>query len=124
MRITYIGHSGFAAEWEDIVCLFDFAEGELPRIGADRRLFVFVSHVHSDHFSPEIFHSFDGVARKTFILSDDIPADTEREKGLTVLRMGPDRRRGLGVHAGLHRLRCGLGGQLCRQDDLPRGRSE
>ena len=29
MRITYIGHSGFAAEWEDIVCLFDFAEGEL-----------------------------------------------------------------------------------------------
>ncbi|MBQ5350500.1 MAG: MBL fold metallo-hydrolase [Oscillospiraceae bacterium] len=93
MRITYIGHSGFAAEWEDIVCLFDFAEGELPRIEADRRLFVFVSHVHSDHFSPEIFHSFDGVARKTFILSDDIPADTEREKGLTVLRMGPDRRR-------------------------------
>ena len=93
MRITYIGHSGFAAEWEDIVCLFDFAEGELPRIEADRRLFVFVSHVHSDHFSPEIFCSFDGVARKTFILSDDIPADAEREKGLTVLRMGPDRRR-------------------------------
>ena len=93
MRITYIGHSGFAAEWEDIVCLFDFAEGELPRIEADRRLFVFVSHVHSDHFSPEIFRSFDGVARKTFILSDDIPADAEREKGLTVLRMGPDRRR-------------------------------
>ena len=88
MRITYIGHSGFAAEWEDIVCLFDFAEGELPRIEADRRLFVFVSHVHSDHFSPEIFRSFDGVARKTFILSDDIPADAEREKGLTVLRMG------------------------------------
>ena len=93
MRITYIGHSGFAAEWEDIVCLFDFAEGELPRIEADRRLFVFVSHVHSDHFSPEIFHSFDGVARKTFIPSDDIPAEAEREKGLTVLRMGPDRRR-------------------------------
>ncbi len=93
MRITYIGHSGFAAEWEDIVCLFDFAEGELPRIEADRRLFGFVSHVHSDHFSPEIFCSFDSVARKTFILSDDIPADAEREKGLTVLRMGPDRRR-------------------------------
>ena len=93
MRITYIGHSGFLAEWEDIVCLFDFAEGELPRIPPEKRLFVFVSHVHSDHFSPEIFRSFDDVPRKTFLLSDDIPADREREKGLTVLRMGPDRRR-------------------------------
>ena len=27
MRITYIRHSAFLAEWEDIVCLFDYAEG-------------------------------------------------------------------------------------------------
>ena len=93
MRITYIGHSGFLAEWEDAVCLFDWTEGELPPINTERRLFVFVSHVHSDHFSPKIFRSFDHVRHKTFILSDDIPKDAEREKGVTVLRLGPDRRR-------------------------------
>ena len=93
MRITYIGHSGFLAEWEDAVCLFDWAEGDLPEIDPARRLFIFVSHAHSDHFSPSIFKSFDRTPHKTFLLSDDIPRDEEREKGVTVLRMGPDRRR-------------------------------
>ena len=54
MRITYIQHSAFLAEWEDIVCLFDYAGGELPEIDRDKRLCVFASHHHSDHFDPEI----------------------------------------------------------------------
>ena len=58
MRITYIRHSAFLAEWEDIVCLFDYAEGELPEIDRDKRLCVFASHHHSDHFNPEIFTRF------------------------------------------------------------------
>ena len=49
MRITYIRHSAFLAEWEDIVCLFDYAEGELPEIDRDKRLCVFASHHHSSH---------------------------------------------------------------------------
>ncbi len=32
MRITYIKHSGFLAEWEDVACLFDCAGGELPEL--------------------------------------------------------------------------------------------
>ena len=43
MRITYIRHSAFLAEWEDIVCLFDYAEGELPEIDRDKRLCVFAT---------------------------------------------------------------------------------
>ena len=72
MRITYIRHSAFLAEWEDIVCLFDYAEGELPEIDRDKRLCVFASHHHSDHFNPEIFTRFADHPRHTFILSDDI----------------------------------------------------
>ena len=93
MRITYIKHSGFTAEWEDAICVFDWAEGELPPIDPEKRLFVFVSHVHADHFSPSIFGGFESSKHRTFILSEDIPRDAERERGLTVLRMGPDQRR-------------------------------
>ena len=93
MRITYIKHSAFLVEWEDAACLFDWAEGDLPPVDENKRLFVFVSHVHADHYSPEIFQSFTQVKHKTFILSDDVPADAERERGVTVLRMGPDQRR-------------------------------
>ena len=93
MRITYIQHSGFMAEWEDSVFLFDWTEGSLPEFDPAKRLFVLVSHAHSDHFSPSIFGSFDAVERRTFLLSDDIPRDAEREKEQNVLRMGPDRRR-------------------------------
>ncbi len=93
MRITYIKHSGFLAEWEDVACLFDWAEGGPPVVDPEKRLFVFVSHAHSDHFSPAIFEQFLEVRHKTFVLSDDIPRDAERESGCTVLRMGPDQRR-------------------------------
>ena len=59
MRITYIRHSAFLVEWEDIVCLFDYAEGNLPEIARDKRLCVFGSHRHSDHFNPEKFTTAD-----------------------------------------------------------------
>ncbi len=93
MRVTYIKHSGFLAEWADIACLFDWAEGELPEIDPARRLFIFVSHVHADHFTPAIFERCARFPKRTFILSSDIPVDPAREKGENVIRMGPDRRR-------------------------------
>ena len=86
MRITYIRHSAFLVEWEDIVCLFDYAEGELPEIDRDKRLCVFASHHHSDHFNPEIFTRFADYPRHTFILSDDIrtvPAGVKAPVGRT-----------------------------------------
>ena len=93
MRVTYIKHSAFLAEWEDLACLFDWAEGDLPEIEADKRLFVFASHAHADHFSPRIFDLAADHPRSAFVLSDDIRALPEREKGAAVVRMGPDRRR-------------------------------
>ena len=92
MRITYIRHSAFLVELEDIVCLFDYAEGNLPEIARDKRLCVFASHHHSDHFNPEIFTRFADHPRCTFILSDDIRTVPAGEKA-PVVRTGPDCRR-------------------------------
>lgn len=93
MRVTYIKHSGFLVEWEDIACLFDWAEGELPEIDREKRLYIFASHVHGDHYSPELFARCAGFPRRTFFLSSDIPVRTEAEKDESVIRMPPDRRR-------------------------------
>ena len=93
MRITYIKHSGFLAEWEDVACLFDCAEGELPPLDKEKRLLVFVSHAHSDHYDPGIFARCGDHPRCTFLLSDDIrslPADVG---GARVITMGADQRR-------------------------------
>ena len=93
MRITYIKHSGFLAEWEDVHCLFDWAGGDLPEIPEEGRLYVFVSHVHSDHFDPEIFARLGGRGNTVFVLSPDIPRDADREKGCAVSRIGADMNR-------------------------------
>ena len=93
MQITYIKHSGFLAEWEDVVCLFDYVDGELPVIDENKRLFVFASHDHPDHYSPEIFGRLAAYKKTTFLLSDDIPVDRESEGACFVIRMSPDSRR-------------------------------
>ena len=92
MRITYIKHSGFLAEWENAACLFDWTEGELPPIPEGERLFVFASHAHADHFSKEIFDRFRSRPGTTFVLSSDIRPDQAWEKGCLVKRMKPEMR--------------------------------
>ena len=54
MKITYIHHSSFLVEMEQIALLFDYFEGEIPEIRQDQLLIVFASHRHGDHFSPGI----------------------------------------------------------------------
>lgn len=52
MVITYIKHSCFCVELERHVLLFDYClEGELPAFSGDKKLLVFTSHKHSDHFN-------------------------------------------------------------------------
>lgn len=55
MRIVYIGHSGFYIEGRNSCLLFDYYNGDLPQIDPGKKLFVFSSHRHHDHFNPEIF---------------------------------------------------------------------
>lgn len=51
MRVTYLGHSGFLLEMEDALLLFDYYQGSLPEMDPEKTLFVFVSHVHYDHYN-------------------------------------------------------------------------
>ncbi|MDO5392704.1 MAG: MBL fold metallo-hydrolase [Eubacteriales bacterium] len=72
MKITYIGHSGFLVELERTLLLFDYYQGEIPKLPEEKRLYVFASHRHSDHFNPEIFRLAEGREQITFLLSRDI----------------------------------------------------
>lgn len=72
MNITYIGHSGFYVELEHCALLFDYCRGTLPSFDFSKRLYIFMSHHHGDHFSPMLFPLFRGHPSVTFILSDDI----------------------------------------------------
>lgn len=72
MKITYIHHSGFLVEQEQVLLLFDYVGGPLPALDPDKALVVFVSHRHGDHFSQEIFDLAAAHPRTRFVMSDDI----------------------------------------------------
>lgn len=72
MKVTFIYHSGYMVELEHTVLLFDYYRGELPEIDPAKKLYVFASHRHPDHFQKEIFEIFRDFPDVTFILSKDI----------------------------------------------------
>ncbi len=72
MKITYIHHSAFLVETESACLLFDYFEGALPEIPAEKTLYVFASHRHGDHFAPVIFDLADGREKIQYVLSADI----------------------------------------------------
>ena len=55
LKVTYLKHSGFLVEMEDKYLLFDYWKGEIPALDYKKTLYVFVSHVHHDHYAKDIF---------------------------------------------------------------------
>lgn len=55
MKITYLGHSGFLVETKEHYLLFDYYTGKLPVFLPEKKLTVFVSHSHQDHYNKEIY---------------------------------------------------------------------
>ena len=62
MIVTHLYHSGFLVELPELTLLFDWYRTEVPgwgenevRLRADKKLYVFVSHAHGDHFAPAIW---------------------------------------------------------------------
>jgi L-ascorbate metabolism protein UlaG (beta-lactamase superfamily) len=72
MNVTYLGHSGFLVETERAYYLFDYIRGKLPDFSADKRLYVFASHSHADHFSMKIFDENIAAYATAYILGNDI----------------------------------------------------
>lgn len=72
MKIIYIHHSSFSVELENCILLFDYFEGKLPVWDKNKKVYVFSSHSHSDHFNKVVFDLEKDYPNITYILSDDI----------------------------------------------------
>lgn len=79
MKVTFLGHSGFLTETGDMYLLFDYYKGELPEMDPDKKMCVFVSHAHYDHYGKEIFRLREKFGEIRYILSSDISAPQEED---------------------------------------------
>ena len=91
--ITNIGHSGFAVEAESFMLIFDYYQGALPPLPENKKLYVFVSHRHPDHFNPDIFSLCSSHRDVHYFISDDIYERRVREhvsENYTMVHPGDD----------------------------------
>lgn len=72
MNLKYIYHSGFLLEFERAYMLFDYYKGDIPSLDNKKKLYVFVSHSHPDHFNEDIFDIFRDHKDVEYILSNDV----------------------------------------------------
>jgi len=71
MKSIFLGESGFFIEVQSATLVFDWTQGELPRIRRDRPVYFFISHIHSDHFSPKPFRKAEGLSKAEIFLGYD-----------------------------------------------------
>ena len=101
VTVTYVRHNCFCVNTGNLAMVFDYpahehrgdeAEGVVRRILAGREAYVFFSHSHDDHCSPDILGPLTEAARATLVLSYDVP-DMVPEldlPGAVVLEPGDD----------------------------------
>ena len=80
MKVTFLAHSGFLIQLEQVDLLFDWWQGELPALDSGKPLVVFASHSHQDHFKPDIFQLDDGTRPVRFLLGNDIKFTRQRRE--------------------------------------------
>jgi hypothetical protein len=72
MKVTYIEHSCFSVELQKVILIFDYYKGELPKFDENKKIYVFSSHNHHDHFDISIFQLLKGYPNVKYIFSKDI----------------------------------------------------
>lgn len=76
MQLTYIFHSGFVFETDQCILVFDYwmdPAGVMPRyLESSKPMYVFASHFHEDHFTPEILTWRERKDNIRYLLSKDI----------------------------------------------------
>ena len=76
MELTYLFHSGFVLESDECILVFDYWMDPANRMSeflhSNKPVYVFSSHFHEDHFTPEIFSWKKFKENITYILSKDI----------------------------------------------------
>ena len=99
MLITYIGHSGFLVETEEIYLVFDcvapigsvsgeqmkFRAGTMPKLDGRKEIVVFVSHRHEDHYSHAIWQLRKIYPHVKYVISKDVPFSPNVRKRLGLL---------------------------------------
>ena len=80
MKVTYLEHSGFAAEYKEYVLIFDWYRGSLPEFDQQKKIYVFASHSHYDHFNKKIFGWSEQYPDVRYILSADIAGKEQSEE--------------------------------------------
>lgn len=84
MKITFLYHSAFLVELEHGSLLFDWYGGTVPDYDRTKPLYVFSSHHHGDHYSPEIF-SLLGMDNVWYVLATCIRLSARRKQALGIL---------------------------------------
>jgi len=73
IEIRYIYHSGFTVETDQHVMVFDYYKGRIDWSSIpEKKIYVFASHTHPDHFNREIFAWKAQRPGIRYILSSDI----------------------------------------------------
>jgi L-ascorbate metabolism protein UlaG (beta-lactamase superfamily) len=90
MKVRYIGHSGFLVEWRACYWLFDYYIGKLPELDAGKRVFVFASHQHGDHWNPRVLELRHEHPDVQYVLSSDIELPKRDWVAEMVTRVEPD----------------------------------
>lgn len=79
IKVVYLDHSGFALVTDTALLVFDYYRDpteslvKLARENKDLPVIFFVSHHHTDHFNPQIFHLAQD-HKRDFVVSNDVPA--------------------------------------------------
>lgn len=99
MRVTHLFHSGFLIDLKDCTLLFDWfptskeqLAQDFSRIRPDKKLYVFVSHAHTDHYVPVIWQLAERfpACDPTFIVDAPIAHDAPAEQDLDVVGCEPE----------------------------------
>lgn len=81
MRVKFICHSGYYIEGEENCLLFDYWKGDLPQAPAGKRLWIFASHHHPDHYDAAAFRYGETVPDTHYFLGCDVTLNmANREK--------------------------------------------
>lgn len=85
MKITHICHSCFLVELDHTLLLFDYFQGPLPPLDAEKTLFVFSSHRHHDHYSPAVWELSESHPNVFYVLDENIPARRSAKSSAAII---------------------------------------
>ncbi len=74
MKVTYLGHSGFCVEFDNVCLVFDYYVGEIPinESNSGKKWLFFASHNHGDHFNEQVLEIVEQGVNVTYVFSRDI----------------------------------------------------